>query len=124
MTDITGNFGINAYNHNDRSHKNGGKSAESSRCSDCDDLKEFETDLGKHPCAIDGQLLVNRTQKTDNIDGEYKFDPKKIEEDVIQFQLLADFAQSLKGSYMEKGFTEEQADLKVDAAIRCLINNS
>ena len=123
MTDITGNFGINAYNHNDRSHRSGEKSAESSQCSDCDDLKECETDLGKHPCAIDGQLLVNRAQRTDNKDGEYKFDPKRVEEDVLIFQVIADFAQSLKEIYTEKGLTEEQVDLKVDAAIRCLINN-
>lgn len=108
MTDITGNFGINPHYDKDIQPK---KECAGECCSQ-EQGKACETpsrvDLDKQPAAVSGRALVKKADKT----GEYKFDPKQVENDVQEYMLLAETAKDTFNSYKKAGLSDEEAQNK------------
>ena len=107
MTDISGNFSINHHYENNEIQP---KKECAGECCSQDKACENKThvDLDKQPAAVSGRALVKKADKT----GEYKFDPKKVEEDVQEYMLLAQTAQDTLNSFKEAGFSDEEAQEK------------
>lgn len=107
MTDISGNFSINHHYENNEIQP---KKECAGECCSQDKACENKTqvDLDKQPAAVSGRALVKKADKT----GEYKFDPKKVEDDVQEYMLLAQTAQDTLNSFKEAGFSDEEAQEK------------
>ena len=98
-------------------------------CCNCDDCqKERETvqsaDLNMAPNAVIGQSMVK---------GPYKFDPKKVEADVLAFKgkvdsmrenqkFVKEFKKELQKEHEESGKSPEEAEYLADIAAQCLSN--
>lgn len=108
MTDITGTYGINPHYDKDIQAK---KECTGECCGQEQD-KACETpsqvDLDKQPAAVSGRALVKKADKT----GEYKFDPKQVENDVQEYKLLRDIIGDTLAAYRQAGFDKETARQK------------
>lgn len=107
MTDISGNFSINHHYENNEIQP---KKECTGECCSQDKACENKTqvDLDKQPAAVSGRALVKKADKT----GEYKFDPKKVEDDVQEYMLLAQTAKDTYQSFKEAGLSDEEAQNK------------
>lgn len=107
MTDISGNFSINHHYENNEIQP---KKECAGECCSQDKACENKTqvDLDKQPAAVSGRALVKKADKT----GEYKFDPKKVEDDVQEYMLLAQTAKDTYQSFKEAGLSDEEAQNK------------
>lgn len=108
MTDISGNFSINHHYDSEIQPKKEctGECCNQEANKTCDN--KAQVDLDKQPAAVSGRALVKKADKT----GEYKFDHKKVEEDVQEYMLLAQTAQDTLNSFKEAGFSDEEAQEK------------
>lgn len=95
MTDITGNFGVNAHNY--QREDIGTKRAHV--CPSCDEVHEESPkqaiDLDKNPAALSGKAMI-KTNGAKAKESAYVFDPKKVEEDVLEFKVLNLVTESAK----------------------------
>ncbi len=110
MTDISGNFSINHHYESSEiqpKRECAGECCNQEANNSCDN--KVQVNLDKQPAAVSGRALV---KKADNKTSEYKFDPKKVEEDVQEYMLLAQTAQDTLNSFKEAGFSDEEAQEK------------
>lgn len=114
MTDIQGNYNI-SYN-NGIEPKKAQKDCQSPKeAVDCNDKLQL-TNLNDSPAAISGKAMVKPK-------GEYKFDPQKVENDVLEFKILEDvkeMAETYKAELIQNGCDEKTADEKARMLSRML----
>jgi len=97
-------------------------------CEDCheEDAPQKEINLNDAPSAAIGQSMVKRSQP-------YKFDPKKVEEDVKTFmnegqayvenaEFAKAFQKEVTESYINEGMSENEAEHWGEIAAQCLTN--
>ncbi len=124
MADITGNFSVNPHGY---TNENISKKASQPAQSSChgEEVKKPEIDLGKDPNAISGKTLV-RTSNVGRKPEGYEFDPKKVEEDVREFQAyyaVKDTMDEYKKDLVKNGYDPVAADEKAMMFADCLLSN-
>lgn len=124
MTDITGNFGVNAHNY--QREDIGTKRAHV--CPSCDEVHEESPkqaiDLDKNPAALSGKAMI-KTNGAKAKEGAYVFDPKKVEEDLQEFQAIWTVKESMdeyKQALIDKGYEETAAQEKAAVYAACLLS--
>ena len=123
MTDISGNFGVNSHSFDKAKPKDANVKPEAAHTK-----KDTNApiDLDKSPAALSGKAMVKTNSAKARENAEYKFDPKKVEEDIREFQAfyaVKDVMEDYKQDLIKKGYDETAADDKAQMFAMCLLSN-
>lgn len=123
VTDITGNFGVNASKYTQDVTRTE-KPCAHKGCPSCDeDAPKERMDLNRDPASVSGRSLV-KTQSAGK-KGEYVFDPKRVEDDLKEFQalwLVKQSADEYKQNLIDNGYEETAAQEKAAVFAACLLS--
>ncbi len=117
------NFNGNTPNYN-VGHSNRGNVRPDCSCEDCEKEMPCNPDVLKNvPNEASGRALVKNAHaaRLDSADSLYKMDMENVVNDAESLGLLYSCAEDLKHGYIERGFSEVEAEAMVEATLEAFL---